>query len=200
MSRSEPLHAADLERARAAAAGDDEAFRAIFDHAFPRLYRFALARTREPAAAEEATQVALCLAFERLGRFRGEASLLTWMTTILRRELSARSQQAARVRPVPFDEEASWFESLASELEGADAELERAELEARVHQVLDWLPAREAQLLAWKYFDEVPLADIARRLDIGFKAAESRLHRARQAFRDEFATLARLDLDSEPSR
>ena len=41
----------------------------------------------------------------------------------------------------------------------------------------------------WKYIQELSVDEIATRLQIGPKAAESLLTRARQAFRDAFATL-----------
>jgi RNA polymerase sigma-70 factor (ECF subfamily) len=190
-----PAPRADLTRARAALAGDESAFREIFDHVFPRLYRFACARTADSGLAEEAVQATLCAAFERLASYRGEASLLTWMTTILRRELSARLARSGREQPLPPDATA-WLETIAT-LDGITGETERAELAARVHQVLDWLPAADAQLLNWKYFEELPVAEIATRLGVGLKAAESRLHRARLAFRDEFSTLVRLTPGAE---
>ena len=46
-----------------------------------------------------------------------------------------------------------------------------------------------ADALEWKYIDEIPVQEIAARLGLGAKAAESLLTRARHAFRDAFRTL-----------
>ena len=42
---------------------------------------------------------------------------------------------------------------------------------------------------AWKYLEELPVATIARRLELSEKAAESLLTRARGAFREAFTHL-----------
>jgi TonB-dependent Receptor Plug Domain/Sigma-70, region 4 len=52
------------------------------------------------------------------------------------------------------------------------------------------LPSHYADALEWKYIDEAPVQEIATRLGLGPKAAESLLTRARVAFRDAFRTLA----------
>ena len=48
---------------------------------------------------------------------------------------------------------------------------------------MDVLPTRYGDVLEWKYIDGLPVQEIARRLAIGPKAAESLLTRAREAFR-----------------
>jgi RNA polymerase sigma-70 factor (ECF subfamily) len=136
--------------------------------------------------AEEVVQATLCTALAQLGQYRGEAALLTWMTTICRRTLAASRLAEERVSAT-----GAWLESLPGESEDAEARLSRQEMASRVHRVLDWLPAAYAEILAWKYFEEASVEEIARRLGVGLKAAESRLTRAREAFRREFSALVR---------
>ena len=59
--------------------------------------------------------------------------------------------------------------------------------------LLDGLPARYGDALEWKYVEGLPVVEIAARLAVSPKAAESLLTRAREAFRDAFATLAEND-------
>lgn len=60
--------------------GDEEAFAAFMDAHMGPLFRFAMRRTDGDAdAAEEIVQMTLCAAVRKLGTFRGEASLLTWL-------------------------------------------------------------------------------------------------------------------------
>jgi RNA polymerase sigma-70 factor (ECF subfamily) len=68
-------------------------------------------------------------------------------------------------------------------------ELHRRELSRLVQAVLDQLPARYGDALEWKYIEGIPVQEIARRLGLGYKAAESLLTRARQAFREGFGLL-----------
>jgi RNA polymerase sigma factor (sigma-70 family) len=66
--------------------GDERAFDEFFDIYFDRVFRFALRRTRDEDAAEEVAQATLVRAMRKLGTWRGEASLFTWLCAICRRE------------------------------------------------------------------------------------------------------------------
>jgi RNA polymerase sigma-70 factor (ECF subfamily) len=177
-------------------AGDERAFDEFFDGYFPVLYRFAMVRMdRDADGAEEVVQATLCRAVGKLGTWRGEATLLTWLCTFCRHEIAAYFARAGRRPPgVALSEEvpevAAALESLSS-LAGTGPEdvLRRKEIERLVHVTLDRLPARYADALEWKYIEGLPVREIAGRLALSEKAAESLLTRAREAFRDGFATL-----------
>jgi RNA polymerase sigma-70 factor (ECF subfamily) len=62
-----------------------------------------------------------------------------------------------------------------------------------VQVVLDYLPRRYGDVLEWKYIQGLSVKEIAARLDVAPKAAESMLNRARIAFRDGFASIASAD-------
>jgi len=55
-----------------------------------------------------------------------------------------------------------------------------------VEATLDALPGRYGDALEWKYVLGLTVQEIAERLGLGAKAAESLLTRARQAFRDRY--------------
>jgi RNA polymerase sigma-70 factor (ECF subfamily) len=184
----------DLELVRRLLAGDEAAFADFFDRSFPPLFRFALRRTGgDPDAAEEIAQAALARAVSRLRTYRGEATLLTWLTTFCRHEIAAWYEQRSRRPPeVELLEDRpdvrAVLESLGAELH-PDAAVARREVADRVRTILDALPGRYADALEWKSLDGLSVADIARRLGLSTKAAESLLTRAREAFREAFATL-----------
>jgi hypothetical protein len=69
---------------------------------------------------------------------------------------------------------------------GAEATVRRREVARIVQLVLDRLPNRYGDALEWKYIDGFSVAEIAERLALAPKAAESLLTRARTAFRDAF--------------
>jgi RNA polymerase sigma factor (sigma-70 family) len=60
----------------------------------------------------------------------------------------------------------------------------------RVHMALDLLAPHYAQALEWKYVEHLCVQEIAARMEIGLKAAESLLTRARQAFKESYAGVA----------
>ena len=175
--------------------GDQDAFERFFNVAYPAMYRFALARLDfDRDLAGEIAQAAVCRAIRNLPTFRGEAALLTWVCTICRHELYAHEKRYGsklRIALAEDDPEVrAALESLrASSTDDLDRALDRKNVASLVRRVLDSLPPRYADALEWKYIDEVPVREIAERLGVGVKAAESLLTRARSAFRDAFGTM-----------
>jgi len=177
-------------------AGEEMAFEEFFEGYFPRLYRFALARLGGDAdGAEEVVQSTLCRAMTKLATYRGEASLFTWLCTFCRHELAGHYKRNGRLQRgplVPLVEDAPELRAALESLEsGYDPEqiLARKETARLVQVVLDSLPPRYGNVLEWKYIQGHSVGEIAERLNVGPKAAESLLTRARQAFREGFAAL-----------
>ncbi len=183
----------DLALARRLLAGDESAFEEFFAAYFPRLYRFACSRLGgDEDAAEEVVQAVLIRALRKIGTYRGEAALFTWLCALCRRDIAGWYERVGR------SPEVSWLDSqleTRAALEAIavgddpDAAFGRIELSRLVHMTLDHLPRRYADALEWKYIEGLPVDEIARRLDVGYKAAESLLTRARQAFREGFAAV-----------
>jgi RNA polymerase sigma-70 factor (ECF subfamily) len=160
------------------------------------LYRFALVRLgfdRDTAA--DIAQAAICKAIGKLRTYRGEAALLAWLCTFCRHELYAyRQKHAGRVHVELAEDDPeirAALESLRPSL-SADLEswLDHHKAASLVQRVLDHLPPHYADALEWKYIDEIPVQEIAVRMGVGPKAAESLLSRARRAFRDAFQAMA----------
>jgi RNA polymerase sigma-70 factor (ECF subfamily) len=183
----------DLGLVRRVIARDEAAFDELFTVYFPRLYRFALARLGgNEDASEEVVQEVLIRAIDRLHTYRGEAALLTWLCALCRREIGHWHERNGRMREVSLSEDRTEMRAaldLVAALEGDDphALLERRELSTLVQTTLDHLPGRYGDVLEWKYLQELSVEEIARRLGVGYKAAESTLTRARAAFREGLA-------------
>ncbi len=177
-------------------AGDATAFDRFFDNHFPRLFRFALTRVNgNEGAAEEVAQSTLCKAMAKLETYRGEAALFTWLCTFCRHELSSHyKKQNREERYVELVEDRpelrAALESLATAEDDPEAILERGDTTRLVQVTLDHLPAKYGDALEWKYIQGLSVNEIAARMELGPKAVESLLTRARQAFRDGFATLS----------
>ena len=183
----------ERELVRRMLGGDEGAFDEFFADYFPRLFRFAVVRLRDPDAAEDLVQNSLIAAVRHLGSWRGEATLFTWLCTICRREISAWEKRTARRVTVPLAEDdpgiRAALESIGAAAEPPDAGLTRADTGRIVQLVLDHLPPRYSRALEWKYLEDLSVDDIATRLQCTPKAAESLLTRARDAFRDAFAAV-----------
>jgi RNA polymerase sigma-70 factor, ECF subfamily len=186
----------DLALVRRVIAGDETAFDEFFTVFFPRLYRFALPRLGgNEDASEEVVQQVLIHAIDRLHTYRGEAALLTWLCTLCRRQIAHWREHEGTTRMVTFsDEHAETRAALelvaALQLDDPDVALQRRELSHLVQLTLDHLPGNYGDVLEWKYLQELSVTEIAERLGVGYKAAESILTRARVAFREGFSIVA----------
>ncbi|HEV8268961.1 MAG TPA: sigma-70 family RNA polymerase sigma factor, partial [Thermoanaerobaculia bacterium] len=158
-------------------AGNEEAFEELFDRFFPALFRFALARLGgDSDAAEEVVQSTLIQAVAKLGTYRGEAALLTWLSTICRREIGAFCARRGRSPVEPIEDAPAIRAALESLAEGADdpeAALSRKEVGRLVRVTLDHLSPRHRSALEWKYLEGLTVIEIAARLELSPKAAES---------------------------
>lgn len=185
----------DKQVARRLLAGDNAAFNAVFDDYFPRLYRYALPRVGgDRDEARDVVQQTFCRAFERLDSYRGEASLYGWMCQICRNALIDRARRRGHeCRVIERDDAdvAAIAELVRAPASGEpEQELARLDLLQLIQATLDYLPSHYGEVLELKYVDDLPVKEIATRLAIGPKAAESLLTRARQAFRDAITTIA----------
>lgn len=193
-ARPFPCHSAavhavveDRELVRRMRAGDEAAFQSFADHYIAALLRFAVSRLADRELAREVVSATVCKAIEKLDSYRGEAPLFTWLCAVCRNEIAAhyRRQQGRPTTDIELADESGLEQSATPE----DLLLE-TESSALVHRALDHLPPRYGAALQWKYIDGLPVDQIARRLELGLKAAESVLTRARQAFRGTYEQLA----------
>jgi len=159
--------------------GDELAFETFVEHYVAGLYRFAFRRLdRDRELTREIVQSTVCKVIEKLDGYRAEAPLFTWLCACCANEIAGHFRRAGRrPREVELNEDV---------LPEAEHGSETAE---RVHAALDRLPANYARAMEWRYLDGVDVSEIARRLDLTYKAAESLLSRARRAFRETYERL-----------
>ncbi len=193
---SDTVHV-DRALARRILGGDEAAFRGLFDSFFPRLYRFALARLDgDHEAAREVVQQTFCKAIERLDSYRGEAALYTWFCQVCRNSLIDYQRAMSRgARTVVLLEDQPNVRAIleafvAPAADQPDLSAWQRDVRRLVQATVDTLPEHYSEILEWKYVDGMSVQEIASQLNVGAKAAESLLMRARQAFREAILALA----------
>jgi RNA polymerase sigma-70 factor (ECF subfamily) len=193
-------HSEDLDLVRRMLAGDGAACD-LFAERYPRaLYRFALSRLAgDRELARDTAQTAMTKALGKLDTYRGDASLFTWLCACCRNEalmaFRARRGVPAAV-PIEGDDGEALHDPALERPPGQEAALLAAERAERVHLVLDLLPPQQARALELKYLERLPVREIAGRLGVTAKAAESLLSRGRRAFRTMHERLANERLPS----
>jgi RNA polymerase sigma-70 factor (ECF subfamily) len=173
--------------------GDQRAFDEFFDAYAARLGAFASRRcSLDAAALEDVVQVTMINAMRGLASFRGGSTLFTWLCQICRNHLADVTRKAQRQPKVKSLDELVDSGQAAEIVELADFRDpldECADDAARsaVRRAINKLPANYARILELRFGDELTVPEIARVLGLSESAAESRLSRARQAFRQEWS-------------
>lgn len=179
-------------------AGDEAAFEEFADDYIPALYRFAQRRLADQELTRDIVQETVCNAIAKLATFRGEAGLMTWLCACCRNEIAGHFRRVSRRLgqtgiEVEMTDEVGVPESPARPgtiPDGPEQAFLRKERGELVHVALDALPPHYGKVLEWKYLESLSVKEIAARLRVGPKAAESLLTRARNAFRDGYGRLA----------
>lgn len=185
-------------------AGDETAMETFGDLFFPPLYRFARARVRgDGELARDLVQTTVCNALGKLASYRGEGPLLGWLYACCRNEIRMHFRRAGSFPELGLGSEVDEDPTpAAGSADRHEPSPERRTLEREtgrlVHETLHRLPPHYARALEWKYLDRLSVKDIAHRLRLGPKAAESLLTRARNAFREGYERL-RSDPPASPA-
>jgi len=187
-------HSSDKKLVKKLLQGDTAAFDNFYQEYFDKLYRFVLTRVdHQHHLAEDIVQSSLCKAINKLSSFRAEASLLTWLCTFCRYELSAhfksKEQQTTHIEDHP--ELLAHIESLTAVLQQEpENDYLLKELNSVVHLTLDSLPERYATVVELKYIRGCSVKEIANIMEVTAKTVESLLSRARPVFEEIFMTLS----------
>lgn len=194
----------DKQLAKRLLAGDKATFDRFFEENFARLYRFALARLNGDAEmAAEVAQVTMTRAVQKLGTYRAESQLFTWLCAICRNEMSdcLRKQGRDRQHVVlieDYPEVQAVVDSFSAPVEqGPEASYLRVESARLIQVALDRLPPKYGDVLEWKYAEGYSVKEIAERLEIGPEAAQSLIARAKRAFAEVYSAL--IDAMNQPA-
>jgi RNA polymerase sigma-70 factor (ECF subfamily) len=177
------LPATDMELARRARQGDDQAFHELVDRHAAHVYRLALALVGNAADAEDVVQEALSGALRSLRSFEGRSSVKTWLSSIVVRQAAKWHRTQARHRVVRLDELEEGAVRPGSSLEAGDA-ADRSLVRLDVLAVLQTVSREHREVLVLREMEGRSYGEIAEILAIPRGTVESRLHRARQELRN----------------
>jgi RNA polymerase sigma factor (sigma-70 family) len=156
----------------AAQQGDPRAITILLDGSHAHVHRFARSLCSTPEDAEEATQEALIVLYQKIGTLRAAAALASWMFQIVRHECIRRSRLALR-GPIPTS---------STEHSVEDVALARLEVERIVNSIAA-LPSDQRAVLVLRDIQGLSGKATAQTLGLSRAAMKSRLHRGREALR-----------------
>jgi RNA polymerase sigma-70 factor (ECF subfamily) len=167
--------------------GSEAAFRALVERYQNRVYRTAFALLQSPEEAEDVAQEVFVEVYQTIGRFRGEATLSTWLYRLATsRALKNRRRARAKKRFAYFTSLLGFDNNVLHEppdhahplalLEG------RQQLQLLLAHIAR-LPEQQQVAFTLRHEQELSYEQIAAVLDTSVAAVESLLFRARQTLR-----------------
>lgn len=162
------------------------------------LYRYALARLRDPDRAEDLVQETLLAALRGRENFGGRASVRTWLIGILKRKVVDEYRQRWREQPATelaaddegdrrveslFDQRGHWQRDLPA-WSDPRAALEQKEFWQTFQHCLSLLPGRLADAFVLREVEQMSGEEVRQVLGITPTNLWAMLHRARMRLRE----------------
>ena len=163
-------------------AGDGVAERALYDAHVDRVYRLAYRLVGDDDLAREFTQDTFVRAFERLGSFRGEAKLSTWLHAIATSVVLNGLRKVKRLRRETDLEHAG---GVAAGRRDAEPDLKH-----RLARAIDDLPQGYRTVFVMHDVEGYTHEEIGNALDIETGTSKAQLSRARAMLREALADFA----------
>ena len=157
-----------------------------------KLVKLALRYCRSRDLAEDAVQAALLKAWTALPGFRGDAKLLTWLTTIVVNEALQilRKQKRRPTVELDYDYESYWStpEMLQKQHQSPEQSLLIAERKQQLMKALQGLPNPMRSALMLNALEEISIRQTAQRLEISAASAKTRVFRGKRELKRRWAT------------
>lgn len=177
--RREPQEITLIERAKR---GERDAFNDLFKREQKYLYNVMVKLTGDVAVADDLTQEAFLKAFDKIARFRHQASFRTWLIKIainlFRNEHRKRARHSSlcleRI-PIPANDVNPERTIIKSELQWCI-----------LHNLRYHLPKKYREVLVLRDLHHLSYKEISDILDCSISRTKTRLHRARNLFQDQF--------------
>jgi RNA polymerase sigma-70 factor, ECF subfamily len=176
--------------------GDDAAVHELAERYSPRIFQLAMRHMKNREDAEEVTQDVLMKVYRKIGAFRGDAALSSWIYRItfntamsrLRTTKAARAADQERERALAAERDddrprASRQPADWSQL--PDEEVLRAQLRAAVQTAISELPEIYRAPVVLRDIQGLSTEEASSRLNVKDQTLKSRLHRGRLMLRDK---------------
>lgn len=166
---------------------DRRAVASFYQQYAPQLRRYILIRVKRGEDAEEILQDTLFSFLEGLRDYQGKCSIRTYLFSICQHKI-IDFYRRKKLRHVVFSQMPQ-LETFVSPLLGPEEVLDKTLIQEKIRSVFGRLLPKYRQILTLKYLDQASVEDIAEKLSLSFKSAESRLFRARRAFVELFLSI-----------
>jgi RNA polymerase sigma-70 factor (ECF subfamily) len=176
------MNPGDIDLVKKVRKGEQDAFKVLYLKYSDLLFAFIIHNLDNQDVAQDIWQETWCIAVEKLDKFQFKSSFFTWVCAIAKNKIYDYYRQT------------KWQDTFVSsgkfhfhiDSEEKENELIDAETQSEVVKVLADLNDEYTFLLKAKYIENKSTDEIAVAIGKSYKATESMLTRAREAFRNKF--------------
>ena len=177
-------------------AGEEEACSELVQEHQRMVVHLALHLLGDREEALDLSQEVFLNVFRKIGRFRGQSALRTWIYRIVINQARNRQRwwkRRHRSEQISLDEHLQNHGDLPAprDLNAPDRVLGRKELAVRIWKALDGLPFEQRTAIVLREVDGLSYEEIAFSLGVAVGTVKSRLTRAREALRAQLREASR---------
>jgi len=185
------MHLDDAAAVARAAAGDEDAFRALVERHSRSVFRLAFRMTGSVEDAEDVVQDTFVRAYRQLARFEARSNFATWLYRI-GFNCAIDFLRSRRTRETP--QEAETLDRLAPHAGGPSSEdlVFAGQIGARVQDALNALSEQERAAFLMRHYHGCSIDEICTALGLKTNAAKHSIFRAVKKMRTELAPLLRM--------
>jgi RNA polymerase sigma factor (sigma-70 family) len=173
-------------------ARDESAVHELAERYGSKIYQLALRQMKNPEDAEEVTQDVLLKVYRKIGAFRGDSALSSWIyritfNTAMSRLRTAKLERAAQQRERTRDGEDGGRRVRVEPTDWSrmpDEELLRAQLRRAVMTAIQDLPEIYREPVVLRDIEGLSTEEASTRLHVKDQTLKSRLHRGRLLLRE----------------
>jgi len=205
LSREGPEQVDEKELVRLAKAGDDDAFRQLFERHNRRAFGLALGVVKNPDDALDVVQDAFIKAHRYLPKFEGTSSFYTWLYRIVMNLGIDHLRKKKRAKQVDFNDTISHIEesgggedSLLPKILGSDPgkALIRREIRDQISTAMAHLSDNHRAVLTMRELEGMSYEEMAETMKCSKGTIMSRLFHARKNMQEQLLSLMGADKEA----
>lgn len=177
------------KRIKQAKKGDQNAFGEIVEIYKNKVFQLCYRMLGNRHEAEDVAQEAFIRAFINLNTFKQELKFSTWLfriaTNLCIDRIRKKKPDYYLDAEVSGTEGLTMYSQLASNEPLPEAELESLELQETIQKEILKLPEKYRTAIVLKYIEELSLNEISEILDLPLGTVKTRIHRGREALRQQ---------------
>ena len=155
---------------------DERAWWWLFRAYANRIHSFCLRNVRSREEAEDITQEVFWKAYGAIGKFRGDASIKTWLLQIAHN--SCLTHIEAAKKEVVYAPDYDWVANLPSEEPGGDCSMAASEQRKALELAIGELEPEFREAILLREVEGLSYEEIARVTGVSIDTVKTRIHRA----------------------